>query len=97
MFIQYSNLEVELTFFGICVFRSIALFLFSKNVIVTDSTFPVLNKIRLIKLGVAKTILMSGFFPFSTGKTNVVFEVSRFSGTVEMERFGSDVTSAIAH
>ena len=71
--------------------------LFSKKVTLTASTFSVLNRTCLIKLGLGKVIVMVGITPLSTGKTNVVFEVSRFLGTVEIERFGSDVTSAIAH
>ena len=66
-------------------------------VILTESTFSVLNRICLSKLDAGKTIVIAGLTPLLTGKTKVVFEVSRFSGTVEMERFGSDVTSAIAH
>ena len=66
-------------------------------VILTESTFSVLKRICLSKLDAGKTIVIAGLTPLLTGNTNVVFEVSRFSGTVEMERFGSDVTSAIAH
>ena len=71
--------------------------LFSKKVTLTASTFSVLNRTCRIKLGLGRVIVMVGLTPLSTGNTNVVFEVSRFSGTVEMERFGSDVTSVIAH
>ena len=66
-------------------------------VILTESTFSVLKRICLSKLDAGKTIVIAGLTPLVTGKTNVVFKVSMFSGTVEMERFGSDVTSAIAH
>ena len=63
----------------------------------TDLIFSVLNRTCRIKRGLGRVILMVGLTPLVTGNTKVVFEVSRFSGTVEMERFGSDVTSAIAH